>query len=399
MASNLQDIYDRLYAYCKAEDFAGYDPFDGLNSALFQLTPLKHMRIARLAWLQMGKRSPVDLRGILRVEKGVNPKTLALFALAELSRYRTTTDATHADNAKKLLSEMLELGIAREKTLAFGYNFDWQSRFFYAPRGTPAIVPTAFAARALLEAFHTLQDDEYLVHARKVGEFVLTGLNRSVETDDEVCFSYTPLDRSVIINANLLAGETLAGIGVVTGEQVHLSIAAKTVRFALQMQRANGSWAYGAGEKQGWVDNFHTVYVLLSLFRISGAMKSLRSDTFDALQRGTAYWLDNFFLDDGTPKYFDNAVYPVDIHSAAAAIAAASELAPIDERMLPMVRSTLRWVIDNMLSPEGYFYYQIRKDRAVKTSFMRWGQAWMGYAIARLIEAEQTVPETFVHGE
>jgi len=35
---------------------------------------------------------------------------------------------------------------------AWGYNFDWQSRNFFAPRGTPTIVPTAFAARALIEA-------------------------------------------------------------------------------------------------------------------------------------------------------------------------------------------------------------------------------------------------------
>jgi uncharacterized protein YyaL (SSP411 family) len=390
MASDLEDIYDRLYAYCEAEGFAGHDPFDGLNSVLFQLTPVKYLRVARLAWLQIIKRSPIDLRRVLRVEKGVNPKTLALFALAELSRYRATKDPAHADNAKELLSGLLELGIAGDGTLAFGYNFDWQSRFFYAPRGTPAIVPTAFAARALLEAFHTFGDKEYLLHARKIGEFVLIGLNRSVETDDEVCFSYTPLDRSVIINANLLAGETLAGIGAVTGEQRYLEPAARTARFALQMQRTDGSWVYGADEKQGWVDNFHTAYVLLSLFRISGSIESLRPATFDALQRGTAYWLENFFLADGTPKYYDTETYPVDIHSAAAAIVAASELAPIDERMLPMAKRTSSWVIDNTLSPDGHFYYQVRKDGIVKTPFMRWGQAWMAYAIARLIELETT---------
>ncbi|MCV4615500.1 hypothetical protein OFM04_36925, partial [Escherichia coli] len=33
-------------------------------------------------------------------------------------------------------------------TRSFGYNFDWQSRAFFAPKGTPTIVPTAFAAKA-----------------------------------------------------------------------------------------------------------------------------------------------------------------------------------------------------------------------------------------------------------
>ena len=92
MSTHLTEIYDQLFSYCEARDFAGHDPFDGLNSRLFQLTPLKHIRSARLAWLQIFKRSPIDLRGLFGVKKGVNPKGLALFALAELSRFRVTKE-------------------------------------------------------------------------------------------------------------------------------------------------------------------------------------------------------------------------------------------------------------------------------------------------------------------
>jgi len=100
-----------------------------------------------------------------------------------------------------------------------------------------------------------------------------------------------------------------------------------------------------------------------------------------------AYWLDNFFLDDGTPKYYDKAVYPIDIHSAAVAIAALCELRQLDERMQPMAKKNAQWTIENMLDPQGYVYYQKRQNRVVKTPFMRWGQAWMAYALARLIES------------
>ena len=40
----------------------------------------------------------------------------------------------------------------------------------------------------------------------------------------------------------------------------------------------------------------------------------------------------------------------------------------------------------NMLDAQGFFYYQKRKNGTVKTPYMRWGQAWMAYALARLIE-------------
>ncbi|MEQ1921536.1 MAG: hypothetical protein ABL952_03410 [Pyrinomonadaceae bacterium] len=393
MSTDLTQIYDRLFAYCQREDFAGYDPFDGLNSVLFQLTPLKYIRFTRLALLQAVKRSPINLRPILGVKKGVNPKGLALFALAELSRYRATKDETHAVNAKGLLDRLMKTAIRGKSadgkpTLAFGYNFDWQSRAFFAPLGTPAIVPTAFAQQAFIEAYQLFDDNNFLFAADEICEFILTGLNRSNETDDEVCFSYTPGDHTIILNANLLAGECLARVGTATGNEEYLKMAAKTARFVIRRQNASGAWVYGASETHGWVDNFHTAYVLQSLYRISGEVEELRSETFDAINLGGGYWFAKFFLDDGTPKYYDNEIYPVDIHSAAAAIAAMSEMRAIDERMLPMAQKTAEWTIENMLDTDGYFYYQKRKTGIVKTPYMRWGQAWIAYALARLIEAK-----------
>jgi uncharacterized protein YyaL (SSP411 family) len=393
MSAELEKIYDDLFLYCRKDDFAGHDPFDGLNSRLFQSTPLKYAAPARLAWLQMIKRVPMDLRTALRVPKDVNPKGLALFTLAELSRFRASGNSRHADEAKSLAERLIEASIVLQtsngaSTRAFGYNFDWQSRSFYAPIGTPAIVPTAFASQALVEMYGVFEDERYLTIATEICEFILNGLNRSSDSDDEVCFSYTPNDKSVIYNASLLAGESLARVGAVTQDAGYLASAAKTVRFVTRRQRGDGSWVYGANAKQAWSDNFHTAYVLQSLFRISSLIPGLRSETYTAIKTGVDFWLDSFFLEDGTPKYYSSETYPIDIHSAAVAIAVLAELNAIDNRMLPLARKTAEWTIENMRSPEGFFYYQIRKDRIIKTPFMRWGQAWMAYALSRLIEAE-----------
>ena len=392
MALGLEKIYERLYAYCKEEDFAGHDPFDGLNSSLFQWMPLKYFATARLGWLQMVKRSPVDLRPVLSVKKGVNPKGLALFSLAELSRFRATNERQHTENAKALIEHLLTTKIAgktkdNRPTASFGYNFDWQSRVFYVPVGTPAIVPTAFASQTFVEAYQIFQDEKYLSVGEEICSFILTGLNRPIETEAEVCFSYTPVDNSIIFNASLLAGESLARVGAITNNQEYLEMAAKTVRFVIRSQRGDGSWVYGKKASQSWVDNFHTGYILLSLHRIGKAIPNLKFEISDNLSRGIDYWLGNFFLEDGTPKYYDKEVYPIDVHSAAVAIAAMCELNNLDERMLPMAVKTAEWTINNMLDPQGYFYYQKRKTSVVKTPFMRWGQAWMAYALGRLIES------------
>jgi hypothetical protein len=100
------------------------------------------------------------------------------------------------------------------------------------------------------------------------------------------------------------------------------------------------------------------------------------------------YWLENFFLADGTPKYYDQETFPVDIHSASAAIVALSELNDFDARCLPLAEKVARWTIENMRDEKGFFYYQKRKDKLVKTSFIRWSNAWTAYALARLLEVK-----------
>jgi hypothetical protein len=118
-----QTTYDQLLTWCRERDFAGHDPFDALNSTVFQATPLANSRNARLIWTQLVKRSPIDVRALARVPAQRNAKGIALFALATHSR--------------DLLSDLLELKIDGYSGAAWGYNFDWQSRNFFAPRGTP----------------------------------------------------------------------------------------------------------------------------------------------------------------------------------------------------------------------------------------------------------------------
>ena len=52
-----------------------------------------------------------------------------------------------------------------------------------------------------------------LPFARTICDFILNDLNRSEETETEVCFSYSPLDQTRVFNASLLAAETLAVVG------------------------------------------------------------------------------------------------------------------------------------------------------------------------------------------
>jgi len=383
----LERAYESLAAWCRARGYAGSDPFDGLNSELFQATPLRHSRAARLVWTQVFKRSPVNLRGLARVPVGRNAKGTALFALAALARFRMLRTEAAEREARSLLDDLWNERLEGWSGAAWGYNFDWQSRSFYAPRGTPVIVPTAFAVRALCEAARIFKDERYVRASRSACEFILRDLHRSIETDDEVCFSYSPIDRTRVFNASLLAGEALASVSSLTGEETLRRLALRAARYVTRRQRADGSWAYGAEEYQSWADNFHTAFVLTSLARMMAAGMAETAELAPVLRRGYDFWRAHFFLADGRPKYYYNKSYPACAHSVGAGVIACLELQEIDSAAPEFAEKIARWAIRNLRDHrQGFFYYQRRRFYTVRTPYMRWSQAWMLYALARLLE-------------
>src|SRR3954464_4904233 len=130
MENEIERAYSRLAAWCRERDYAGHDPFDALNSRLFQASPLRHSRAARLAWTQLFKRSPVSFRKIAGVPAERNAKGTALFALAALSSFRRTRKKEAESEARKLLDELLSARLKNGSGAAWGYNFDWQGRAF-----------------------------------------------------------------------------------------------------------------------------------------------------------------------------------------------------------------------------------------------------------------------------
>ncbi|HEX8853541.1 MAG TPA: hypothetical protein VF754_08645, partial [Pyrinomonadaceae bacterium] len=202
------------------------------------------------------------------------------------------------------------------------------------------------------------------------------------------------LDRSRIFNASLLACETLAAVGAQTGERALCDWALKGARYVARRQRADGSWAYGEQGFQGWIDNFHTAFILSSLWRISAACAGGDgAELEEAARRGFEFWRGRFFLADGFPKYYHDKPYPADAHSAAAAIVTLVEKAARDGdtegrgEALALAERVASWAFRHLRDRRrGFFYYQRRRLYAIRTPYIRWAQAWMLYALARLSE-------------
>jgi hypothetical protein len=376
--SSIESVFDKLSGWVMSNDYSGYDPFDGLNSRVFQALPFKYSRFFRLAWIQFFKRSPINFRKIVLVPKGKNPKGLALSALAWLEVYRENKSKKAQSEIRKLLIELENLKIKTQNShMAFGYNFDWQGRAFFAPIGTPTVVPTAFVAKAFIEAFQTFGDENYLKIARKTCDFIIGDLKRTHETADEICFSYSPIDETRVFNASLLACETLACVGKISGETELINLAIRGANYVVNRQSDDGSWSYGDESYQSWADNFHTAFNLMSLKRIAEACETDKFD--DSIKRGYKFWINNFFEADGFPKYFHNQKFPADCHSSAAAIVCLCEFGNVE-----LAEKIANWTIENLWDKRGFFIYQKKKFYKISIPYMRWTNSWMLYALAKL---------------
>jgi hypothetical protein len=371
----------KLLAYCRANDWAGHDPYDALNSGIFTALPFLDSRIPRLVLTQALKRSPVNLRPLLLVPRTQNPKALALFLSALLRlRGQRRTEGVDAD-IEYLIERLAALRSPSQPYCCWGYSFPWQTRTVVVPAGAPNLVCTCFVANALLDAWKAGGDARCLEMVSSAAAYLTDELYW--ENGDSAGFSYPmPSVRVPVHNANLLAAALLCRMYAHTREDRFLAPALRVARYSAGRQRPDGSWYYGEAPSQRWIDNFHTGYNLCALDSIT---RYAETAEFAAhLRRGFTFYRANFFREDGVVKYFHNRTYPIDIHCVAQSIITLATFSSADN--LAMAQTVLAWALKHMWQERGFFYYRVLRPCTVRISYMRWSQAWMLLAMVTLLD-------------
>ena len=391
MKENIDYIRSEILSDAKSNDFSGYDPYDGLNSGLFTLFPNLKKGVIGLGWIQLFKRSPINIRPLFRIPKSRNPKGIGLFVLGLLEDFKITSDSRYLSRAVELADWLLTQQCDKEiwQSSCWGYHFDWKARAFFVPKGKPNAITTVYVAQALFALSKILdsenRNDEailYQVPALSAADFIVNSLYSEIE--GRKFFSYVPGESAFVHNASLWAAAWVAVAAKDTDNAEYRLIALTVASQTVGEQRNDGAWVYGTRHHHQFIDGFHTGYNLEALDLIR---RSLDVSEFDsAIRRGYRFYKTNLFDKKYTAKYYSDNPYPLDMHSVSQAILTLTKLAGEDGDLksdFALVENIINRAIDTLYNNSRQrFSYQKHKSFTNKINYIRWTQGWVYYSFS-----------------
>jgi len=375
----IANCIQQIRSYVESADYAGYDPYDALNSPLISCLGTASKWV-RMGATQLLRRCPVNFRPLLGIRKGHNPKGLGLFLEGYVCLHAMWPHAECVSAINRLLGLIESNRSPGYENFCWGYNFPWQSRLVYRSAYAPTIVNTAFIGHALVDAYEALGRSVALDMAVSAVQFMLRDLHRR-QDGDTYCFSYSPRVDDFVHNANALGASLIFRISRIVKNPGWRDAACRSMRYTVNRQRPDGAW-YFAEDSRTWVDSYHTGYVLESLRRF---LEAGEDNTWrDSYRRGVESYARTLFLDDGTPKHYQDRTYPIDIHSAAEGVYFFAGEGWAYRRLTERI---LQWMLEHLWDKRGYFYYRKSYVMRNKIPYMRWSQAWGFRALARYLVA------------
>jgi hypothetical protein len=377
---SVESAFRSLEQYNVKQEFRGYDPYDILNAKI----PFNRLgKWPAAIATQIQKRNPVNIRSLLGIKKGVNPKAFGLFLQAYSLLYKQTKNIEYLQKARYFFEWLRSNYSEGYSGKCWGYNFSWANpQHFYKPY-TPSSVVTAFVIRGVWEYYMVTGREEAVDLILSAAKFITLDIP-TTEEEGGLCFSYTPFQKDLCFNSSLLATEILARAHFITKDDNFKQKVIKAVNWAIEYQREDGRWNYSidpiTGLQRKQID-FHQGYILESIHEIKSLL-AYKTDRWDnSIKLGLEYYKNYQFNNEGRSYWRVPKKYPIDVHNQAQGIITLTKLAEYGSNSYEFASRILNWTIFNMQDKKGYFYYRGYKYYKNKISYMRWNNAWMFLAL------------------
>lgn len=378
---------EKLISYIMAKDFCGYDPYDTLNS---RLGLQRFGKWIPAVAVQIQKRNPINIRPLLGIREGRNPKGIGLMLKAFTILYQIEPKEYYREIADLLCQWLIENHSIGYSGYAWGYNFDWANPEGNLKAFTPSVVVTAFVADGLYEYYQTFKLDEAKQAVLSSCKFIADDLP-VMQLSQGISIAYTQQSNGCCYNASMLGAETLAKGHKLSGNKEWLNRAQAAVEFVVSRQKEDGHWNYSYNPEtdleREQVD-FHQGFILVSLENYRHAADDYNKKIIKALEKGLTFYRAKQFSEQGRSFWRYPKQWPTDIHHQAQGIITFSKLQRFDFDYYKFARKIAEWTLRNMQDRKGFFYYQKHRFYTNRIPYMRWGQAWMLLALAELIKAD-----------
>ncbi|GAB3664715.1 prenyltransferase/squalene oxidase repeat-containing protein [Halopiger thermotolerans] len=385
-------VLDSALAYARRRDYIGPDYGDGMSSQLLQALPVEN-RFLNLAVQELVKRTPVDIRPLLRVEHRRNYMGAALFSMANLNYHDLLAERGKRNDpgfdplgeAERLAEWLLEERISGYSGFCGGHRHEIQHLRTKGVPSDPDIVSTSFAVQALLRIAEHEGREEYAEIARTAVDFMVEDLNyREVEDGAKVDYHLNHPEDSYTINAAALGAQMLVDLYEYFGDEELRERATKIFDHIAANQTERGGWPYRlpADASHLSMDNHHNGFVIEAFQRYREVVDADRYS--DTLEDAVEFYREELFELDGAPNFDEESAYPRDIHASTQGI-----LVFTREGDLEFAERILRWALANMQveGEEGRFYYRKYRHHTKRVTLMRWCQGWMSYAMSEFLLA------------
>lgn len=384
------NLLKKLIDDVELKEYKGFDPYDIKGSKFYSKNFYSNSILPKI------KRKTLDileiffpyfLRKYFKIEKKENAKAMGLFLLTYINLYRIDKEKKYLDKIENITKWLIKNSNKEYKGLSWGYPFDWNSIIFIE-KHTPSSIASVTIGEAFIEIYKTTENKKYLEYVEKISEFMIEELNIFFKNENEICFSYTPIDNFQVHNINLLDAAFLIEAGDLLNRSDLIEYGKKATNFSISEQNKDGSIFYWSKEQNknspNHLDLYHSGFEIRALYRISKVLKKEKYTR--AFIKYKDFFLKNYF-EQKDIKITPNSVYPIDIHGCAEAINCISS---IDEKKeyRNYADKALSFTMNNMYYKNNFIYKIIKVKgikKKIKISYIRWGDAWMLKALSEYI--------------
>ena len=325
----------------------------------------------------------------------------AHYAMGFAFLYEATGDFSQLENAVHFLTELKKSRCRQFKEYCWGYPFDWVWRGGVAKQQTPLITTTPYVYEAFLQVYEILEHTsefrpptsdlrpldllgEYKQSLESIARHARFDIKDFRTSETASSCSYSPFGEGGVVNAAAYRAFLLTSASRAFGNDDYWKIAQRNLNFVLESQNRDGSWFYAMDGVRGFIDHYHTCFVLKALTKIH--LLTGYEACLEALSKGVAYYLKNLFDEDGLPKPFSKAprltVYKRELYDCAECI----NLCLLLRGRFPQLETTLKTVVDGVLQdwikPDGSFRSRRLHFGWDNVPMHRWGQSQMFRSLA-----------------